>query len=65
MRLYEFFLGSSREQDSIPQKDWPVYLTTLETCTGKNTNQPQADLGRTFHEIFVRGVGQYNVSFAA
>lgn len=62
MCLYELFLGCAQKKGWIFYKDWPLYLATLETCAREDPDQLQPDLGRHFHEICLRGLGQFNLS---
>ena len=65
MRIYQLFLKGPWRQNRVSQENWPVYLATSETCAGTDPDQLQADFGRSFHQVCLRGMGQSEVGSIA
>ena len=63
MRIYKLFFKGPRRQNRVSQENWPVYLATSETCTGTDPDQLQADFGRSFRQVCLRGMGQSEVGY--
>ena len=65
MRIYKLFLKGPWRQNRLSQENWPVYLAAPETCAGTDPDQLQADLGRSFRQVCLRGMGQSEVGYIA